>query len=130
MQQQSNARGGAASQARHPSLASFLAARYTGSLKREHAVATKAAACAGSTSSDVAMGPVEPGETPTDRSTCPAFDPRGWAMHLKMLATPGMRARVALEEVKRELQAPARGRRATVACPGKVIAANHQGARA
>lgn len=37
----------------------------------------------------------------------PEFDPRGWAVHLKMLAKRGMLVRVALAEVQKELRTSA-----------------------
>jgi len=47
-----------------------------------------------------------------DQQQGPEFDPRGWAVHLKMLAKRGTLVRVALAEVKKELRAPTRSPRA------------------
>lgn len=47
------------------------------------------------------------------------FDPRGWAVHLKMLAKPDTAVRNALAEVKKELRAPTRSPRAKATRPAK-----------
>lgn len=56
------------------------------------------------------------------------FDPRGWAVHLKMLAKPRSSVRNALAEVKKELRAPTRSPRAKATRPAKVAPAVVAGA--
>ncbi len=58
------------------------------------------------------------------------FDPRGWAVHLKMLAKPGTSVRKAMTEVKKELRAPTCGPRAKATRPAKAATAVVAGAQA
>ena len=66
--------------------------------------------------------------SPPDQQQGPGFDPRGWAVHLKMLAKRGTLVRVALAEVKKELRAPTRSPRARVTRPAKKASAMVSGA--
>lgn len=54
-----------------------------------------------------------------DQQQGPEFNPRGWAVHLKMLAMRGTLVSVALAEVKKQLRAQARRPRAKAGCPAK-----------
>ncbi len=56
------------------------------------------------------------------------FDPRVWAVHLKMLAKPGTSVRNAQAKVQKELRAPTRSPRAKATRPTKKAAAIVAGA--
>ena len=56
------------------------------------------------------------------------FDPRCWAVHLKMLAKPGISVRDAQAEVKQELRAPTRSPRKKATRPVKTATAIYAGA--
>ncbi len=115
---------------RTPSLTRFLDAKYVQSVKPTTA-RTPVESSANST-------PFVPSVEPADDLDALAifmlpradFDPRVWAVHLKMLAKPGTSVRKAQAEVKKEFRAPARGPRAKATRPAKAATATDAGATA
>lgn len=122
MQHPRNTCAATAAPFRTPSLARFLDAKYVQSVKPTTA-RSPVESSANST-------PFVPSAEPAEDLDALAifmlpradFDPRGWAVHLKMLAKPGISVRNALAEVKKELRAPtcrpsAKATRRTKAAP-------------
>ncbi|MBT9455077.1 MAG: hypothetical protein IV097_00505 [Burkholderiaceae bacterium] len=97
---------------RSPSLTRFLVAKNVQSVKPTTARPPRESSANSTPYAPADQQAELPGASHPDQQQGPEFDPRGWAVHLKMLANRGKLVRVALAEVKKELQAPDRSPRA------------------